>query len=120
MKAALLSSFIALSVVAAEVKTVTVSAGDYDRKNTVVTFKAEDPGGDEAELSSGNKRFPLQRNGDGTLSFLLTELAKGKEMTLRLGSSARAAKGLDSQRDKTKVKLGRKDESWLEYQAEPS
>jgi hypothetical protein len=120
MKAAFLSLLAALSVVAAEVKTVTVSAGDYDRKNTVITFKTDIPSDRGAELSSGSKRFPLQPNGDGTASFILTELAKGKEMTLRLGPSVRATKRLEAQRDKTKVKLGGKDEAWLEYQAEPS
>lgn len=119
MKAAFLISLAAFSVVGAEVKTITVYAGDYDRRNTIVTFKAELTD-DEAELSYRNKRFSLQRNGDGTASFVLDELPKGKELTLRLGRTVTATRRLDAQRDKTKVKLGRTSATWLEYQAEPS
>src|SRR5688500_18430014 len=119
MKAALLLLLAGLPLVAADLKTITVSAGDYDRKNTVVTSQGE-LAGDEAELSARGKRFPLQRNAVGTLSFVLDELAKGKELTLRAGPPVTATRRLEAQRDNTKVKLGRPSQAWLEYQAEPS
>ena len=119
MKAALLTSFAALSVVAADIKTITVSAGDYDRKNTIVTFRGEVPRG-ESELNLRGRKFPLQENADGTLSFVLNELGKGKEVTLRVEPSASGSGRLEAQRDKTKVKLGPPAKPWLEYQAEPS
>src|SRR5688572_8356737 len=120
MKATLLAFFAALPVVAADVKTVTVSAGDYDRRNTVVTFRGEFPRGRDLELSTKGKTFSLQVNEDGTASFVLDELGKGKELTLRAGTAVRAVTRLEAKRDKTKVKLGRGSETWLEYQAEPS
>ena len=120
MKATLLAFCAALPVVAADVKTITVSAGDYDRRNTVVTFRGEFARERGFELSTRGKTFPLQVNEDGTASFVLDELAKGKELTLRAGPAVRAVTRLDAKRDKTKVKLGRGAETWLEYQAEPS
>jgi len=120
MKATLLALFVALPVVAADVKTITVSAGDYDRRNTAVTFRGEFARGRDLELSTKGKAFPLQLNEDGTASFVLEELARGKELTLRVGPAVMAATRLDAKRDKTKVKLGRGSEAWLEYQAEPS
>jgi hypothetical protein len=120
MKATLAVLIAALPVIAADVKTITVSAGDYDRRNTVVTFRGEFARGRDLELSTKGKTFPLQVNDDGTASFVLDELAKGKELTLRAGSGVMAATRLDAKRDKTKVKLGRGAEAWLEYQAEPS
>ena len=119
MKATLLALFAALPAVAADVKTITVSAGDYDRRNTVVTFRGEFARGRDLELSTKGKTFPLQVNEDGTASFVLDELVKGKELTLRAGTAVRAVTRLDAKRDKTKVKLGRGSETWLEYQAEP-
>src|SRR6187200_2311843 len=110
MKATLLALFAALPVVAADFKTITVAAGDYDRRNTVVTFRGEFARDRDLELSAKGKTFPLQVNEDGTASFVLDELAKGKGLALRAGPAVRAATQVNAKRDKTKVKLGRGSE----------
>lgn len=127
VKAALLLFLAVLPLWSAE--TIVVSAGDHDRRNTVITFRA---GTNDRALRAGNKTFPLQVNEDGTASFVVDELSKGKELRLRLEavSGPKASSGsspaeagtpyLEARWDKAKVKIGPSPEPWLEYQGTPS
>jgi hypothetical protein len=126
MKAVLLVLAAALPA-AADVKMVTVSAGDYDRRNTVVSFRGEAPGGRDVALTGSGKSFPLQVNDDGTASFVLDELGKGKELELTVEAGSRATRSrmasrpnLNARWDKARVKAGPGGAPWLEYEGEPS
>lgn len=120
MKAALLILAILLPAAAAEPKMVTVSAGEYDRKNTVVTFPAELPKEHHLALIDSDKSFLLQLNGDGTASFVLDELGRGKELRLHVVPLAHTPKGMSARWEKAKVRVGPGPEPWLEYQGGPS
>jgi hypothetical protein len=118
MKPALLLLATALSVLAADSKSITVAAGDYDRENTVVAFRAEGVK-DGMALSGRGKTWPVQVGKDGLATFVLDRLAKGKELRLNITSASQATRPLRVQTEKSKVKLGPSAESWLEYQAQP-
>jgi hypothetical protein len=120
VKAALLIMMGALPVAGAELTKITVSAGDYDRKNTVISFRGEQSKGHDVALKGEGKAFPLQINDDGTLSFVIDELGKGKELTLRVGTLAERRRDLEARWDKVKAKVGTSREAWLEYQGVPS
>ena len=116
MKAFLLLLATLLPVAAAD---ITISAGDYDRKNTAVIFRTERLKGDDMALSADGKTFPLQISDDGTASFILPELGKGKELRLAERGANKPAGRLEAKWDNAKGKVGPTAEPWLEYQGRP-
>ena len=120
MKASLFIMAAVLPVAAADMRMVTIAAGDYDRKNTVITFAWQGAADREVALTGSGKSFPLQINGDGTASLLLDELGKGKELGLHVGVPVQGPPRLNARWDKAKVKAGPGGAPWLEYQGEPS
>jgi hypothetical protein len=107
---------------------VTVEAGDFDRRNTMVEFVVpETMKSDSVALQWKGKAVPFQKEKDGRAIFLVERLKKGERASYDLtsartpGDSERQVK---ARRDQGKVKLGsarpgRAVSSLLEYQAEP-
>src|SRR4026208_601002 len=98
MKAVLLMLAGLLPAGAANLQMVTISAGDYDRQSTVVTFPIEAPGGGEVALTGGGKGCPLQVAEEGTASCVLDELGKGKELELKIEAGSRATRSRTASR----------------------
>jgi hypothetical protein len=80
----LLSCCILTPVVWGEDYRIRVSAGDYDREGTVVSFGFEgDPSGAWI-VRDGENDYPLQTGPDGRAWFVLPALGKGEELDLKV------------------------------------
>ncbi|MCI0744523.1 MAG: PmoA family protein [Verrucomicrobia subdivision 3 bacterium] len=127
MKALLICMCGALSAAVAQSATVTVAAGEHDRRNTVVTFAFRDARPGNAILRGENRTYDLQISGDGTAAFVLDELPKGKQLKLEVVPGGAGGR-MTATHDGKKVKIGQSTSTqqasparpWLEYQAQPS
>jgi Methane oxygenase PmoA len=119
MKSVLLLVCGAFPLVAADFETITVSAGEHDRRNCLVSFRAERPLAREAALVGNGKTFPLQVSADGVATFVIDHLGTGQELKLKAGRAGSVAR-LEPEWDKNKVKVGPSPGRWLEYQSQPS
>jgi hypothetical protein len=100
---------------------VTVRAGDFERRNTVVTFAL--PSGAKAYdalIGADGQTTALQADG-GHASFIETHLAKGASKTYRLAQDLKASPpaAVTATREGTRLKLESGGEPVLFYQAEP-
>ncbi len=76
-------------LLSAESLRITVSAGDYERRDTVVTFELPEGARDSRALENADgKRIPLQVSKDGQAAFLLPYLEQGAKATFRLAGKA--------------------------------
>ena len=99
---------------------VTVSAGTFDRRQTVVSVKLPS-GQDVWDLADDQKRrTPVQADGTGQGMFILDELAAGESRTYRLVRAARTrmADPVQALRDGSQLKLAIEGRPVLTYQAE--
>ena len=111
----------ASSKVSLEPSRVTVSAGTFDRRQTVVSVKLP-PGQDVWDLADDQKRrTPVQADGAGQGMFILDELAAGQSRTYRLVPAARTrmADPMQARREGAQLKLTIEGRPVLTYQAEP-
>ena len=107
---------------------VTVEAGDFDRRDTMVEFTLpEAMKNNTLALQSKSKAVPVQKEKDGRVSFVVERLMKGKRATYEL-TIGRTVAGWERQvtarREQGKVKFGfaraaGAELSLLDYQAEP-
>jgi hypothetical protein len=118
MKFVLLLIGASFPLLADEFDTVTVSAGEHDRHNTVVSFRLQRPLAGGAVLVANDKSYALQTSPDGTAAFVLDHLSKGQELRLK-PSRLDAPPPPQPQWDKNKLKIGFASAPRLEYQAQP-
>ena len=100
---------------------VTVSAGKFDRRQTVVSFPLP-AGSDVWDLADDQKRrTPVQSDGTGHGVFILDELPAGQSRTYQLVRAARTGMTdpVQARRDGTQLKLTIDGRPVLTYQAEP-
>lgn len=125
---------ITTSASAAEKKfSVTVEAGDFDRRGAVVAFALPDSmKGEELSLQRGGKTFPIQVARDGQASFMTGDLKRGEGVSYELttGRATYAATALGqvlAQKAGSKLKLtfvsaasrGSPGRPLLDYEAGP-
>jgi hypothetical protein len=123
------SSFIAFlfgSCVDADAATgrIVVSAGDWERTHSVVTFDLPDEARGAAQLRDAQGKFvPLQIDASGRVSFVVANLPKGQtasyELTQGKTSSSAGASGVEVIRSGGKIKTTIGGKPVLDYQAEP-
>jgi hypothetical protein len=118
MKSVALWFCTALPLLAADLEMITVSAGDHDRENTIVSFRWERPLARGTVLLANDKSYALQTSPDGTATFVLGHLGKGEELRLK-PSRLDAPPPPQPQWDKNKLKIGLAPAPRLEYQAQP-
>jgi len=124
----LLLSFVALGVSEAAEKTyrLTVNAGDWDRKDTVVSFSlpAWQSGASVKFLQGEGRTIPLQIDGHGHASFVEPNLKKGNSKTYDELTPANARLSSDAMiqvnREGRVLKISSAGHPILQYQAEPS
>ena len=100
---------------------VTVLAGKFDRRQTVVSFTLPQ-GQDIWDLADEQKRrTPVQSDGAGQGVFILDELQAGRSRTYELVRAVRTrmADPVQARRDGTQLKLTIDGRPVLTYQAEP-
>jgi hypothetical protein len=100
---------------------VTVSAGDYDRHDTVVQFKLpEDTGpGGYALTDDSGQRTRLQVGPSGRATFILGELKRGQTRTYRLdegGDDGAKAAPVEMSRDDDRITFSAGGKEILQYQ----
>jgi hypothetical protein len=100
-----------------------VSAGEFDRRDSVVEFKSPQPGTYFRLVDARGVEVALQTEED-RLSFIVNQLAKGGQATYRLTDKPEPAApprtiSVSADRDGSKLKLRVGDKTVLEYQAEP-
>ena len=100
---------------------LTVQAGDFERRQTIVQFNLpQDTIRYHTASNSRGTAFPLQVDADGLATFIVDALKPGAEENFVL-STASAADGnqVTVTRDTTKLKLKMAGRPLAEYQAEP-
>lgn len=103
---------------AAEGVYVTVEAGAFDRRDTVVTFTLPRrlKAAGYALSDEAGRRLPLQVSGDGRAAFVLPELKAGRSLRLRLvGWTRRPTPSVRTGRGEGRLTLGVKGRRLLEY-----
>ena len=105
----------------AEVVAVKVSAGEWDRTETLVHFPL--PGFKNTTLglrSKSGPMLPLQVNRAGVATFILPKLAKGKTASYTLTTQSHRNKStILTKRVKDKLRFSHEGRTILEYQADP-
>jgi hypothetical protein len=119
MKSVALWLWTALPLLAADLEMITVSVGDHDRENTIVSFRLEQSLAHSAVLLANGESCHLQTSADGIASFVLDHLARGEELQLKPGRLD-APPPPQPKWDKNKLKIGSALQPRLEYQAQPS
>lgn len=120
----LLAPFVSTIFAADKNISVTVSAGDFERRQTIVSFKLpEDAKGfDRARDAQGRPEL-LQVDKDGRGWFVVDQLKKGTQARYELIRSQEEIFGISGGvsvgRDKTKLKVMGQMRPLMEYQAEP-
>lgn len=100
---------------------VSVAAGDFDRRDTVVTFTLPQEAGQPRSLRREGKSIPLQMESGSRASFLVDDLKKGSQAFYLLSEQnpPEAEDGIAASRDKTKLKFSAAGHPLVEYQTEP-
>ncbi|HEY0075734.1 MAG TPA: PmoA family protein [Abditibacteriaceae bacterium] len=96
---------------------ITVAAGDYERRNTIVSFPFKDAKG-KALRAAGGTLLPLQSRGD-TAFFILPQLEKGTAAAFDIVEGPASGNSVDAKRDGAKVKFTLNGKPVFDYQAEP-
>jgi len=120
------TSFVALFLVGcagvfAAAPTITVDAGKFDRRDTVVSFELPKTMGKltQAKAADGTT-LPIQIDPDGKASMIIRMLPKGARATYSLvRTDTMPAAEVKVVREKTKLRATVGDRTLLEYQAEP-
>jgi hypothetical protein len=127
-----LSAHMALSLSAADKLSIVVEAGNYDRRQTLVTVSLPPDARSARALRRAGETIPLQVDKEGRAVFLLRELRNGStasfEVLLPGGEPDRArSERVQAKRDGTKLRFDFLEGpgpghpiALLEYQAEPS
>ena len=106
-----------MSIAATAAPKVTVHAGDYTRRNTVVSLPLKNANGKALRAADG-ALLPLQSR-EGITSFILPELAKGASTTFEVVPLPTPQNVIEAKRDGSKVKFSLNGKAVFDYQAEP-
>ena len=118
----LLSALIPALMANANDLTVTVEAGEFDRRQTTVSFQLS-PGISSPRLCDTQGKFlPLQMDSEHRVSFVLPDLGKGKKAVFRLVEASSTEVPVNTVavvKEDKKYSFRSSEHALLDYQAEP-
>lgn len=101
------------------VVSITIAAGDFQRRDCPVVFSLSDkPSGTYSLVGPDEERVPLQVDGFGRASFIEPHLAKGSSKTYRIEASSAAATQVSATRNGSMLNVAFGKQPILAYQME--